>query len=124
MAIASSSREKRDYCKFLVLCRLHAYTALGSVNIWPSKECVSKFMPAAVKVIADCTEMLVQKPYSLVANTVLHIVQKHNLAKWQQNHKRSENTEVGKKHGLTNISFHSRGENVTYQLHPTAVITL
>jgi len=90
---------------FLVMCRLHAgllvedladrfqisvstcsriflawinllYVVLGSVNIWPSSECVSKFRPVlmkdkfpSVRVIVDCTEIFVQKPSSLVANT-------------------------------------------------------
>lgn len=92
---------------FLVLCRIHSgllvedladrfdisaatvsriflawlnllYIVLGSINIWPSRASIDKFMPSvmkekfpSVRVIIDCTEIFTQKPSSLVSNTQL-----------------------------------------------------
>jgi hypothetical protein len=55
------------------------YFVLGSINIWPSRQTVDKFMPLAMKaafprvrVIIDCTEIFTQKPSSLVGNSQLY----------------------------------------------------
>ena len=54
------------------------YVILGSINIWPSKECIMKHMPStmkklfpSVRVIIDCTEIFTQKPSSLLRNSQL-----------------------------------------------------
>jgi hypothetical protein len=55
------------------------YFVLGSFNIWPSRECIDRCMPSAVKqkfptvrVIIDCTEIFTQKPSSLIGNSQLY----------------------------------------------------
>lgn len=93
---------------FLCLCRLHAglleqdladrfnvshqtvsriflawlnllYVVLGSVNIWPSRQSINKFMPdkmhkhfSSVRIIIDCTELFTQKPSSLLVNSQMY----------------------------------------------------
>jgi hypothetical protein len=54
------------------------YILLGSINIWPSRNCISKYMPdsmkkvfPSVRVIIDCTEIFTQKPSSLLTNSQL-----------------------------------------------------
>jgi len=99
---------------FLVLCRLHSgllvedladrfnispatvsriflawlnllYIVLGSINIWPSRAAIDKFMPSvmkekfpSVRVIIDCTEIFTQKPSSLVGNSQLFSAYKNH----------------------------------------------
>lgn len=55
------------------------YFVLGSLNIWPSRECIDRCMPSLVKqkfpsvrVIIDCTEIFTQKPSSLLINSQLY----------------------------------------------------
>ncbi|XP_065067591.1 uncharacterized protein LOC135693131 [Rhopilema esculentum] len=66
MNISSISRKLTTWANYL-------YFLLGSKPIWPTRECIQKYMPhgfrrmyPATRVIIDCTEIFVQTPSSLL----------------------------------------------------------